>query len=65
VKAGQITARGVFLLRIVGRTGQLVEPAPFAITGGTGPYKNARGEGLQDAPATGTQDPYRFILDIL
>jgi hypothetical protein len=48
LQAGQNAAGGVFLIKIVGRTPQLVdEPAPFAITGGTGPYKNARGEGSQ------------------
>jgi hypothetical protein len=45
LQAGQITARGVVFVKIVGNQAQPVEPAPFAITGGTGPYKNARGEG--------------------
>jgi hypothetical protein len=57
LQAGQITARGVVLIKIVGNQVQLVQPAPFAITGGTGPYKNARGEGTQ-------QDDLR-ILDII
>jgi hypothetical protein len=57
LQAGQITARGVVFVKIVGNRGQLVEPAPFAITGGTGPYNNARGEGSQQGDLR--------ILDIL
>jgi hypothetical protein len=56
---GQITARGVTLYQFPGGEPTPVDnPVQFAITGGTGPYNNARGDGTQQTTA---QDDFRIL----
>ena len=48
LQRGQVTARGVFLTD--SNFNDLEQPNTFAITGGTGPYANARGEVVEGIP---------------
>jgi hypothetical protein len=53
LQKGQITARGVILYQFVNGPVPVDNPVQFAITGGTGPYNNARGDGIQDTTPQG------------
>jgi hypothetical protein len=62
VQAGEITEQGVLYFGFFGGNLQIVGSKEFAITGGTGPYKTARGN-ITAPGETGVQSNVR-VLDI-